>query len=218
MTSKKIYYTSSREMLYESTCKDSYICQYCDADVWYEGGDKDEALRISRKFAADTYDTGKVEICKNGVARNVFEVCETLLDEDGDVVGEDTIEIVDPLDRMPKLRELADKADSIHCQLPSYITGECKQVDDVKINGIWSSTPRPGIQRGRRSASVRIPRLSACLALSSVVPSGPPDRRDTTRPTEWASELWLRTFVVPTGRDSGPASARGAMTIDSATS
>lgn len=130
MTSKKIYYTSSREMLYESTCKDSYICQYCDADVWYESGDKNEALRISRKFAADTYDTGKVEICKNGVVRNVFEVCETLLDEDGDVVGEDTIEIVDPLDRMPKLRELADKADSIHCQLPSYITGKRKGRDD----------------------------------------------------------------------------------------
>lgn len=137
MAGEKIYCTSSREMLYESAYKDSYICTNCDADVWYEGGDKDEALRIARKYAADTRDTGKVEVYKNGIARNVFEVCETLLDESGDVVDEDSIEIVDPLDRMPKLRELANKADSIHCQLPSYITGECKQVDDVKINGTW---------------------------------------------------------------------------------
>ena len=80
-------------------------------------------------------DTGKVEVCERGIVRNVFEVCETLLDEDGDVIGEDTIETVDPLDRMPKLRELADKADHCKCQLPNYITGECKWVDDVEIDG-----------------------------------------------------------------------------------
>lgn len=42
---------------------------------------------------------------------------------------------MDPLDRIPKLRELADKADRCKCQLPSYITGECKWVDDVEIDG-----------------------------------------------------------------------------------
>lgn len=95
----------------------------------------DEALRIARKYAADVRATGKVEVCKNGISRIVFEVCETQLDEDGDIVDEDTIEIVDPLDRMPELRELADKADRCKCQLPSYITGECKWVDDVEIDG-----------------------------------------------------------------------------------
>lgn len=95
----------------------------------------DEALRIARKYAADVRDTGKVDVCKNGISRIVFEVCETQLDEDGDIVDEDTIEIVDPLDRMPELRELADKADRCKCQLPSYITGECKWVDDVEIDG-----------------------------------------------------------------------------------
>ena len=34
-----------------------------------------------------------------------------------------------------KLRELADKADRCKCQLPSYITGEYKWVDDVEIDG-----------------------------------------------------------------------------------
>lgn len=67
----------------------------------------DEALRIARKYAADVRDTGKVEVCKNGISRIVFEVCETQLDE----------------------------ADRCKCQLPSYITGECKWVDDVEIDG-----------------------------------------------------------------------------------
>lgn len=37
--------------------------------------------------------------------------------------------------RSPELREFADKADHCNCQLPSYITGECKWVDDVEFDG-----------------------------------------------------------------------------------
>ena len=122
-------------MLYKGRANDGETRPGTDAFVWYEGNDKVEALRIATEYAADVRDTGKVEVCKNGIARNVFEVLEVVLDEDGDTVDEDTVEIVDPLDRMPKLRELADKADSIHCQLPSYITGERKWIDDIEING-----------------------------------------------------------------------------------
>lgn len=115
-TDEKMYTVSSRELI----CKgldgnDVDLNPYRDAVLWYEGNDRDKALRIAREYAADLRDTGKVEVCKNGIARNVFEVCETLLDEDGDVIGEDTIEIVDPLDRMPELRELADRADRCKC-------------------------------------------------------------------------------------------------------
>lgn len=80
-------------------------------------------------------DTGKVEVCEQGITRKVFEVCGAELDSDGDIVDEDTIEIMDPLDRMPRLRELADDADRCKCQLPSYITGECKWIDDVEFDG-----------------------------------------------------------------------------------
>lgn len=131
----KTYTVSSREVIYKGACNDVDLNPYRDAVLWYVGNDRDEALRIARKYAADVRDTGKVEVCKNGISRNVFEVCETQLDEDGDIIDEDTIETVDPLDRMPKLRELADKADRCKCQLPSYITGECKWVDDVEIDG-----------------------------------------------------------------------------------
>lgn len=134
-TSKKLYVVSSRETICEGNGKDADVNPLCDSDTWYEGTEYAEALRIARKYAADARDTGKVEVCKNGISRNVFEVCETQLDEDGDIVDEHTIEIVDPLDRMPELRELADKADRCKCQLPSYITGECKWVDDVEIDG-----------------------------------------------------------------------------------
>lgn len=131
----KTYIVSSRETIYEGNGKNTDVNPLCDPDTWYEGGDIDEALRIARKYAADARDTGKVEVCKQGIARNVFEVCETLIDDDGDVIGGDTIEIVDPLDRMPELRELANKADHCNCQLPSYITGECKWIDDVEFDG-----------------------------------------------------------------------------------
>lgn len=134
-TDDKTYTVSGREVIYKGSGNDVDLNPYCDAVLWYEGTDRDEALRIAREYAADVRDTGKVEVCKNGVSRNVFEVCEVQLDEDGDIVDEDTIEIVDPLDRMPELRELADKADRCKCQLPSYITGECKWVDDVEVDG-----------------------------------------------------------------------------------
>lgn len=131
----KTHTVSSRELIYKGACDDVDLNPYRDAVLWYEDADRGEALRIAREYAADLRDTGKVEVCKQGIARNVFEVSETLLDDDGDVIGEDTIEIVDPLDRMPELRELANKADHCNCQLPSYITGECKWIDDVEFDG-----------------------------------------------------------------------------------
>lgn len=131
----KTYTVSCRELIYKGACDDVDLNPYRDAVLWYEDADRGEALRVAREYAADLRDTGKVEVCKQGIARNVFEVCETLLDDEGDVIGEDTIEIVDPLDRMPELRELANKADHCNCQLPSYITGECKWIDDVEFDG-----------------------------------------------------------------------------------
>lgn len=134
-TSKRIYITSSREVLYEGNGKDADVSPSKCSDVWYEGTNKAKAMRIASRYAADTRDTGKVEVCKGGVSRNVFEVCAVELDEDGDYVGEDTVVVIDPLDRMSKLRNLADKADNCNCQLPSYITGKCKHIDYVSING-----------------------------------------------------------------------------------
>jgi len=108
---EKMYTVSSRETIYEGNGKDSDVNPSCDAEVWYEGNDKAEALCIAAKYAADVRDTGKVEVCNCGIARNVFEVLEVKLDEDGDTVDEYTVEVIDPLDRMPQLCEFADKAD-----------------------------------------------------------------------------------------------------------
>lgn len=131
----KIYTVSSSELIYKGAGVDDDLNTYRDADMWYEGTDRVKALRIAREYAADVRDTGKVEVCEQGITRKVFEVCKAELDSDGDIVDEDTIEIVDPLDRMPKLRELADGADRCNCQLPSYITGERKWIDDIEIDG-----------------------------------------------------------------------------------
>lgn len=65
---EKLYTVSSRETIYEGNSKDSDVDPSCDAEVWYEGSDKAEALRIATKYAANVRDTGKVEVCKNGIA------------------------------------------------------------------------------------------------------------------------------------------------------
>lgn len=134
-TTEKTYTVSSRELIYKGACGDVDLNPCRDADLWYEGSDRAEALRIAREYAADVRDTGKVEVCEQGIARKVFEVCESELDSDGEIVDMETIEIVDPLDRMPRLRDLADRADRCKCRLPSYITGECKWVDEVEFDG-----------------------------------------------------------------------------------
>lgn len=114
--SGKTYTVSSRKLIYKGACDDVDLNPCRDAVLWYEGVDRGEALRIAREYAADLRDTGKVEVCKQGIARNVFGVCETLLDEDGDVIGEDTIEIVDPLDRMPYPIIYIDSPVPVSCQ------------------------------------------------------------------------------------------------------
>lgn len=131
----KTYTVSSRELIYKGACDDVDLNPYRDADLWCEDSDRAEALRIAREYAADVRDTGKIEVCERGIARKVFEVCESEMDSDGDIADEVTIEIVDPLDRMPRLRELADRAGRCKCRLPSYITGECKWVDEVEFDG-----------------------------------------------------------------------------------
>lgn len=59
---EKTYTVSSRELIYKSACNDVDLNPYRDADMWYEGADRAEALRIAREYAADGRDTGKVEV------------------------------------------------------------------------------------------------------------------------------------------------------------
>lgn len=68
-TDVKTWTVSSREAIYKGAGNDIDLNPYRDAVLWYEGNDMDEALRIARKYAADVRDTGKVEVCKNGISR-----------------------------------------------------------------------------------------------------------------------------------------------------
>lgn len=166
----------------------------------------DEALRIARKYAADVRDTGKVEVCKNGISRIVFEVCETQLDEDGDIVDEDTIEIVDPLDRMPELRELADKADRCKCQLPSYITGECKWVDDVEIDGkCYDST----------ASSFPLSAISARTPTTAAASGFPPLSMISTSGPLTSSRKCLKRCAASGGRTGRPPTSSTRLSTNS---
>lgn len=111
MKTTKTYTTTSREYIYTGF-GDEDVRPGIDSEVWYEGEDKAEALRIASKYASNwnKSDTGALEICKRGISRQIFEVEELTLDEDEDLIEDETIEVIDPLDRQPELRKLADEA------------------------------------------------------------------------------------------------------------
>mgnify|MGYP004515358851 CR=1 FL=1 len=136
MKTTKTYTTTSREYIYTGL-GDEDVRPGVDAEIWYEGEDKAEALRIAAKYASDCGkgDTGALEICKRGISRQIFEVEELTLNEDEDVIEDDTIEVIDPLDRQPGLRKFAREAYRTNCDLVSYIVGESEDVDTIEIDG-----------------------------------------------------------------------------------
>ena len=136
MKTTKTYTTTSREYIYTGF-GDEDVRPGIDAEVWYDGEDKAEALRIASKYANDwgKGETGALEICKRGISRQIFEVEELTLDEDEDAIEDETIEVIDPLDRQPDLRKLADEAYRTNFHLVSYIVGESEDVDTIEIDG-----------------------------------------------------------------------------------
>lgn len=57
------------------------------------------------------------------------------LDEDENVIEDETVEVIDPLDRQPELRKLAHEAYWTSCGLVSYIVGDSEDVDAIEIDG-----------------------------------------------------------------------------------
>lgn len=100
-----LFVTESRELLFTGT-EDIDVRPLHSPALHYEGDSREAALRAAHETAA----ASKVEACQRGFARWVATVSEITLDGEGSMESEETVNTVDPLDRVPELRALAREA------------------------------------------------------------------------------------------------------------
>lgn len=100
-----LFVTESRELLFTGT-EDIDVRPLHSPALHYEGDSREVALRAAHEAAA----ASKVEACQRGFARWVATVSEITLDGEGSMESEETVNTVDPLDRVPELRTLAREA------------------------------------------------------------------------------------------------------------
>ena len=100
-----LFVTESRELLFTGT-EDIDVRPLHSPVLHYEGDSREVALRAAHEAAA----ASKVEACQRGFARWVATVSEITLDGEGSMESEETVNTVDPLDRVPELRTLAREA------------------------------------------------------------------------------------------------------------
>lgn len=97
-----LFVTESRELLFTGT-EDIDVRPLHSPVLHYEGDSREVALRAAHEAAA----ASKVETCQRGFARWVATVSEITLDGEEFTESEETVNTVDPLDRVPELRTLA---------------------------------------------------------------------------------------------------------------
>lgn len=100
-----LFVTESRELLFMGT-GDIDVRPLHSSVLHYEGDSREEALRAAHEAAA----ASKVEACQRGFARWVATVSEITVGGEGFTESEETVNTVDPLDRVPELRTLAREA------------------------------------------------------------------------------------------------------------
>lgn len=100
-----LFVTESRELLFTGT-EDIDVRPLHSPVLHYEGDSREVALRAAHEAAA----ASKVEACQRGFARWVATVSEITLDGEEFTESEETVNTVDPLDRVPELRTLAREA------------------------------------------------------------------------------------------------------------
>lgn len=95
-----------------------------DAFCWDESDDREESLKIARKYSnADT-----IHVLRSGIMRNVYQWSAIEI-EDDDVI-ECEVKIFDPLDRFKKIKIFAERAHTCKCDLISYLVGTREQIGE----------------------------------------------------------------------------------------
>lgn len=100
-----LFVTESRELLFTGT-EDIDVRPLHSPVLHYEGDSREVALRAAHKVSA----ASRVGACQRGFARWVATVSEITLDGEEFTESEETVNTVDPLDRVPELRTLAREA------------------------------------------------------------------------------------------------------------
>lgn len=106
----------------------------------YEGDSREAALRAAHEAAA----VSKVEACQRGFARWVATVSEITLDGEEFTESEETVNTVDPLDRVPELRTFAREAAARRAdgKIIRDIAGHTEAIDTAKRAGDYYSLYR----------------------------------------------------------------------------
>lgn len=151
-----LFVTESRELLFTGT-EDIDVRPLHSPVLHYEGDSREVALRAAHEAAA----ASKVEACQRGFARWVATVSEITLDGEEFTESEETVNTVDPLDRVPELRTLAREAAARRADgnIIRDIAGHTEPVGSARCGGyVWQAqvtlcrrfAARPGEKHGRR--------------------------------------------------------------------
>ena len=134
-----LFVTESRELLFTGT-EDIDVRALHSPVLHYEGDSREVALRAAHEAAA----ASRVEACQRGFARWVATVSEITLDGEEFTESEETVNTVDPLDRVPELRTLAREAAANRAdgKIIRHIAGHTEAIDAAKRAGNYYSLYR----------------------------------------------------------------------------
>lgn len=120
--SHMLYGVASRETIFNG--EHDFEDMRKDAFCWDESDDREESLKIARKYSnADT-----IHVLRSGIMRNVYQWSAIEI-EDDDVI-ECEVKIFDPLDRFKKIKIFAERAHTCKCDLISYLVGTREQIGE----------------------------------------------------------------------------------------
>ena len=122
-------------VLYTVTCYDALFDGYHDSkykrgneDCLYIGDDRERAFKRARTYS----DNDVIEVDKNGISRSVYKLNEFEI-ENGEIIGS-MIRIFDPLDRFKTIKNFAERAHALKCDVISYIVGDRKWIESFTHN------------------------------------------------------------------------------------
>lgn len=122
--SHMLYGVSSRETVFNGEY--DFEDMRKDAFCWDESDDREESLKIARKYS----DAETIHVWRSGIMRNVYQW--SAIEIEDDEVIECEVKIFDPLDRFKKIKTFAESAHTCKCDLISYLVGTREQIGEFK--------------------------------------------------------------------------------------
>lgn len=172
-----LFVTESRELLFTGT-EDIDVRPLHSPVLHYEGDSREVALRAAHEAAA----ASKVEACQRGFARWVATVSEITLDGEEFTESEETVNTVDPLDRVPVLRTLAREAAARRAdgKIIRDIAGHTEPVGSARCGGdIYSLYRVEGSDARPTTGRSTFPRGSTITASPPCAGFSPRSRADS---------------------------------------